>query len=43
MLLPQADAVVSSDWVSKFYVPDFAAEARLHEARLHAAPAVRRK
>ena len=41
MLLPQADSVVSPDWVEKCYVPDFAAEALLHEARFHAAPAVR--
>ena len=41
MLLPQADSVVSPDWVKRCYEPDFAAEALLHEARFHAAPAVR--
>ena len=41
MLLPQADSVVSPDWVSKCYEPDFASEFLLHEARLHAAPVVR--
>ena len=40
-LLPQADWVVSPDWVRKCWEPDFAAEALLHEARFHAAPAVR--
>ena len=43
MLLPQADEVVSPDWVAKCYEPDFAAEALLHNARFHAAPAVRRQ
>ena len=40
-LLPQADFVVSPDWVNRSSEPDFAAEALLHEARFHAAPAVR--
>ena len=43
MLLPQADCLVSPDWVSKCYEPDFGSEFLLHHARLHAAPAVRRK
>ena len=41
-LMPQADFVVSPDWVLRCHEPDFASEALLHEARLHAAPAVRR-
>ena len=40
-LLPQADFVVSPDWVRSCSEPDFCAEALLHEARFHAAPAVR--
>ena len=40
-LMPQADFVVSPDWVLRC-LPDFASEELLHEARLHAAPAVRR-
>ena len=40
-LLPQADFLVSPDWVRSCCEPDFASEALLHEARFHAAPAVR--
>ena len=43
MLLCQADVVVSPDWVAKCYEPDYASEALLHNARLHAAPAVRER
>ena len=42
-LLPQADCLVSPDWVRSCCEPDFASEALLHEARFHAAPAVRQK
>ena len=42
MLFAQADAIISPDWVDKCYEPDFCAEALLHRARFHAAPAVRR-
>ena len=41
MLLAQADVKVSPEWVKNCYEPDYASEALLHEARLHAAPAVR--
>ena len=41
MLFCEADAVVSPDWVLKCYEPDFASEALLHRARMHAAPAVK--
>ena len=43
MLLPQADSVVSPDWVIKCYEPDFGSETLLHDARLHAAPAVKKQ
>ena len=42
MLLPQADVVVSPDWVCKCYEPDYTSEALLYDARFHAAPAVRK-
>ena len=40
MLLPQADVVVSRDWVCKCYEPDWSSEALLYDARFDAAPAV---
>ena len=41
MLLPKADALVSPDWMESCCEPDPRSEALLHEARFHAAPAVR--
>ena len=40
-LLPQADFLVSPDWAKSCCEPGQASEALLHEARFHAAPAVR--
>ena len=40
-LLPQADSLVSPDWVRACSEPDWCSEALLFEARFHAAPAVR--
>ena len=43
MLLPQADAVEKPDWEKDVYEPDFGSETLLHDARLHAAPAVKKQ
>ncbi len=42
MAIPEADAVVDCDWVRSCWEPDARSEAMLHDARFHAAPALRR-